>query len=177
MGHEIPAGLGLRMGRPEGEVFVVIGDGTYMMSNTELLTAVQEGLKITLVLIENGGYQCIRDLQLGKADVDFGNEFRSRQDGRLAGPYLTPDLAANVASFGVEVFEAADLEGVRDGLARARNATGPAALVCRVEPHRGLLGSDTWWDVGVAEVSGLDGTRAAADEHLETAARKQRFLY
>jgi TPP-dependent trihydroxycyclohexane-1,2-dione (THcHDO) dehydratase len=82
-----------------------------------------------------------------------------------------------VASFGVEVFEAADLEGVRDGLARARSATGPAALVCRVEPHRGLLGSDTWWDVGVAEVSSLDGTRAAADEHLETAARKQRFLY
>ncbi len=177
MGHELPASLGLRLGRPAGEVFVVIGDGTYMMSNTELLTAVQEGLKITLVLIENGGYQCIRDLQLGKADVDFGNEFRRREDGRLGGEYLTPDLAANVASFGVEVFTADDLDGVREGLAKARQARGPAAVVCRVERHRGLVGSDTWWDVGVAQASGLEGTRAVAEEHLETAARKQRFLY
>jgi 3D-(3,5/4)-trihydroxycyclohexane-1,2-dione acylhydrolase (decyclizing) len=177
MGHEIPAGLGLRMGRPEGEVFVVIGDGTYMMSNTELFTAVQDGLKITLLLIENHGYQCIRDLQVGKAEVDFGNEFRRREGDRLAGSYLTPDLAANVASFGVEVFTANDLGGVREALGRAREATGPAAVVCQVEPHRGLVGSETWWDVGVAEVSDLEGTRTAALEHLEEGARKQRFLY
>ncbi|MGV1050151.1 MAG: 3D-(3,5/4)-trihydroxycyclohexane-1,2-dione acylhydrolase (decyclizing) [Solirubrobacterales bacterium] len=177
MGHEIPAGLGLRLGRPEGEIFVAIGDGTYLMSNTELFTAVQEGLKITLVLIENHGYQCIRELQVGKAGVDFGNEFRSRQGDRLAGPYVAPDFAANVASFGVEVFEADDLDGLRAAFDGARAAPGPAAVICRVEPHRALVGSETWWDVGVAQASGLESTRAAAEEHLSTATARQRFLY
>jgi 3D-(3,5/4)-trihydroxycyclohexane-1,2-dione acylhydrolase (decyclizing) len=176
MGHELPAGLGLRMAREEGEVYVVIGDGTYLMANTELLTAVQEGLKITLVLLDNHGYQCIRALQVDKAGIDFGNEFRRRENGRLDGPYLPVDFAANVGSFGVEVFEADDLAAVGAALAKARTATGPAAVICRVEPHRRLVGSDAWWDVAVPQVSERAETRQAAARHLEEAGAKQRFL-
>ena len=77
MGHEIPAGLGYRIARPEAEcgIFVVIGDGTYLMGNSELVTAVQERLNVTVLVIDNGGYQAIRSLQVAKTGVAFGNEF------------------------------------------------------------------------------------------------------
>jgi 3D-(3,5/4)-trihydroxycyclohexane-1,2-dione acylhydrolase (decyclizing) len=92
MGFEIPAGLGVRMAQPEGEVYVFIGDGTYLMNPTELVTAIQEGLKVTVVLSENHGYQVIRQLQMGKAGRSFGNEFRKRDASkRLEGEYLTID--------------------------------------------------------------------------------------
>ena len=175
MGHEIPAGLGLRMGRQDGEVYVVIGDGTYLMGNTELVTAVQEQLKITLILIENHGYQCIRNLQLDKAGIDFGNEFRSRESDRLTGSYVQVDYVANIASFGVTVFEATSQDTLTEALRDARNVRGPVAIVCSVEPHRGLVGSETWWDVGVAETSSLAETREAAQRHL-SAGVAQRYL-
>ena len=91
MGYEIPAGLGVRMAQPQGEVFVFIGDGTYLMNPTELVTASQEGLKITLVISENHGFQCIRQLQMGRAGHSFGNEFRARdqKSKRLEGDFRT----------------------------------------------------------------------------------------
>jgi 3D-(3,5/4)-trihydroxycyclohexane-1,2-dione acylhydrolase (decyclizing) len=178
MGHEIPAGLGLRLGRPEGEVYVTIGDGTFLMGHsTELVTARQEGWKITLVLFVNHGFQCIRDLQLLKSGVDFGNEFRARgADGRLSGPTVEVDYAQNLASLGCGVHEVRDLEGVRSALQAAREADGPVAIVAHVEPHRGVIGSETWWDVGVAQVSQLSSTRDAVAEHL-TGVERQRVYY
>src|SRR5262249_14816913 len=96
MGYEIPAGLGVRLAQPEGagEVYVLIGDGTYLMNPTELVTALQEDLKITVVLSENHGYQCIRRLQMWRTGVGFGNEFRHRDPAtnRLEGEYLQIDL-------------------------------------------------------------------------------------
>jgi 3D-(3,5/4)-trihydroxycyclohexane-1,2-dione acylhydrolase (decyclizing) len=175
MGHELPAGLGLRMARPNGEVYVVIGDGTYLMGNTELVTAVQEQLKVTLILLDNHGYQCIRDLQIGKAGIDFGNEFRTRDDGRLTGDYVPVDYASNIAAFGVTVLRADDLDSVGEALDRVRELSGPAAIVCHVEPHRGVVGSDTWWDVGVAQTSEEAGTREAADRHV-AAGTGQRYF-
>jgi 3D-(3,5/4)-trihydroxycyclohexane-1,2-dione acylhydrolase (decyclizing) len=176
MGHEIPAGLGLRMARPDGEVYVVIGDGTYLMANTELVTAVQERLKITLIVIDNHGYQCIRALQVGKAGLDFGNEFRMRNGDGLSGGYLDVDYARNAESFGLEVFEADDVEVLRQALRAAREADGPTAIISRVEPHRALIGPETWWDVGVAQASGDAATQAAVREHL-AGSEQQRFLY
>ena len=82
MGYEIPAGLGVRMTQPEGEVYVIVGDGTYLMQPSELVTAVQEGLKITVVVMNNHGFQIIRRLQMGKAGISFGNEFRARDELR-----------------------------------------------------------------------------------------------
>ena len=101
MGHEIPAGLGVRLARPDaGEVYVLIGDGTYLMNPTELVTAVQDGIKVTVVVIENDGFQCIRDLQLRSSGKDFGNEFRRRSDAnRLDGDYIQLDLAAKAPGF------------------------------------------------------------------------------
>ena len=94
MAYEIPAGLGARMAQADGEIYVFIGDGTYLMNPTEIVTAAQEGLKITIVISENHGYQCIRGLQLARAGQSFGNEFRSRdkKTNRLEGEYLKIDL-------------------------------------------------------------------------------------
>jgi 3D-(3,5/4)-trihydroxycyclohexane-1,2-dione acylhydrolase (decyclizing) len=176
MGHEIPAGLGLRMGRPDGEIYVVIGDGTYLMANTELVTALQEGLKITLVLLDNHGYQCIRALQLDKAGQDFGNEFREREGDGLTGDWVPVDLAANAQSLGCTVFTAGDPEALTEALAAARQESGPTAIVCPVEPYRALVGSETFWDVAVAEASGDPQTVEVVEAH-QAAARSQRFYY
>jgi 3D-(3,5/4)-trihydroxycyclohexane-1,2-dione acylhydrolase (decyclizing) len=176
MGHEIPAGLGLRMGRPEGEVYVVIGDGTYLMANTELVTAAQEGLKITLVVLDNHGYQCIRALQLDKAGQDFGNEFRRREPDGLTGDWVEVDLAANARSLGCTTFEADDPAALAEALAAARRERGPVAIVCQVEPYRALVASETFWDVAVAEVSADAQTAAVAEAHRADAER-QRFYY
>jgi 3D-(3,5/4)-trihydroxycyclohexane-1,2-dione acylhydrolase (decyclizing) len=176
MGHEIPAGLGLRMARRDGEVYVVIGDGTYLMANTELVTAVQEGLKITLIVLDNHGYQCIRALQLDKAGQDFGNEFRSREQDGLTGDWVPVDFAANAQSYGLKVYEAGDPETLGDALSRARAEAGPAAIVCPVEPYRALVGSETFWDVAVAESSTDPRTSAVTEAHFE-GAKRQRFYY
>ena len=125
MGYEIPAGLGVRMAQPEGEVYVLIGDGTYLMNPTEIMTAVQEGLKITVVISENHGYQCIRRLQMWRTGVSFGNEFRQRDPAtnRLEGEYLRIDLARNAESFGARVWHVETPEQLRQALGEARDET------------------------------------------------------
>jgi 3D-(3,5/4)-trihydroxycyclohexane-1,2-dione acylhydrolase (decyclizing) len=168
MGHEIPAGIGARMGAPQaGEVFVVIGDGTYLMGHTELVTAIQEGLKITVILIENHGFQSIHALQRGRTGRSFGLEFRARkqQEGRLTGPFVPIDLAANAASYGCAVFTAKTPQELEQALLGAREQSAPAVIVVSVEPHRLTLDSKCWWDVGVAQVSTRQETQTAYFEH------------
>ena len=115
MGYEIPAGLGVRMSQPAGEVYVFIGDGTYLMNPTELVTSMQENLKLTVVISENHGFQSIRALQMLRAGRSFGNEFRSRdvEANLLEGSYLKIDFAQNAASFGARSWHVTTPEGVR----------------------------------------------------------------
>lgn len=112
MGYEIPAGLGQRLAQPRGEVYILIGDGTYLMQPTELVTAMQEGLKITVLLMNNHGFQIIRRLQMGRVGISFGNEFRARdrEADRLEGEYLDIDLAKNAESMGARVWSVATPE-------------------------------------------------------------------
>jgi 3D-(3,5/4)-trihydroxycyclohexane-1,2-dione acylhydrolase (decyclizing) len=169
MGGEIPAGLGVRMAREDaGEIHVLIGDGTYLMGNTsELVTARQEGLKLTVIVVENQGYQSIHGLQRARTGRSFGLEFRERSaDGTgLAGPYVEIDYAGNARSLGCAVFAASSIDQFRDALDAARAETRPVVIVVRVEPRRLLLDSDCWWDVGVAELSERAETRELAAEH------------
>jgi 3D-(3,5/4)-trihydroxycyclohexane-1,2-dione acylhydrolase (decyclizing) len=146
MGGEIPAALGVRMARPDAdEVYAVIGDGTFLMGSTgELVTARQEGLKLTLVVFVNGGYQSIHGLQLSRGERSFGLEFRDADER-----YLEVDYAANVRSLGCVAFDVDSSAGLRDALAAARDEAGPVAIVVHVEPRRLMLGSDCWWQVGV----------------------------
>ncbi len=179
MGYELPAALGVRMRQQKGEVYVLIGDGTYLMSPSELVTAAQEGLKVTVVLSENHGFQSIHNLQMNRAGHNFGTEFMERDaaTGRLEGRYVPIDLAANAASMGARTWRVTDEEELRAALVEAREETGPCVIVAETEPHHYLPGSEVWWDIAPAEVSS-DGVvkelRAAYDDEK---ARVQRFYY
>jgi 3D-(3,5/4)-trihydroxycyclohexane-1,2-dione acylhydrolase (decyclizing) len=157
MGHEIPAALGVRMAcGPQGEVYAVIGDGTYLMGSSELVTAVQEQLKITVLVIENHGYQSIHALQRARIGTSFGLEFRARSNGSrpgLRGPYVDIDLAANAASYGCDAYTASSLVELEQALSATAEGSRPAVIVAKVEPCRLMLDSRCWWDVGVPHVA------------------------
>lgn len=179
MAHEIPAGLGYRMARGSdgGSIFVVIGDGTYLMGNTELVTAVQEHLDVNVIVVENGGFQAIRALQVGKTGADFGNEFRERsaEDGRLTGPIVAVDYEANARSLGCATYRATSLDEFRTAVAAARSDSGPSVIVATVEPYRLLSPTECFWDVGIAQISGSEHMQTLAAAH-EAGRRQQRYF-
>lgn len=164
MGHELPAGIGLRMADPEaGEVLVVIGDGTYLMAPTELVTAADEGLRLTVVVLVNGGYRSIEALQLATVGEGFGTAFHGEVD-----------YVANAESLGCPAWEASTPDQLAAALERARAVDGPALVACHVEPRRLAAGGGAWWDLGVAEVAGSEEVRGRAAAQAAGRAR-QRF--
>ena len=179
MGYELPAGLGVRMSQPDGEVYVFIGDGTFLMNPTELVTAVQENLKVTVVISENRGYQCIRQLQMASSGEDFGNEFRIRdaETNRLSGDYVTLDLAKTAEGMGARTWVAKTTAEVCEAAREARSETGPCVIVAPTEPHHYAPGSEMWWDVAPAEVSGDAKTQELRKAYEESRRQRQRFHY
>ena len=188
MGYELPAALGVRLAQPEGEVISFIGDGTFLMNPTEIVTAMQEGLKITLVISQNHGFQVIRRLQMLRAGREFGNEFRAREGGaigdngdgalaggRLAGDYIPLDLAKVAEGLGATVYRAPTPDEVRAALAAARDASGPVVIVAETLPHVDLPGAGVWWDVAPAEVSDDELVRKLRAEYDADRERLQRY--
>ena len=182
MGHEIPAGLGARLGdrNPNGDVFVLIGDGTYYMQPTEIITAVQLREKFTVVIIDNRGHQCIWPLQAAKGgpDAEFGTQLRERDEktGRISGPVVEVDIAANAASMGAAAWTATTLDEFTKALAEAREVHDrPAVIVAQVEPWRYLTGSGAFWDVGVPMTSGRAGSVEGTKEHMKGRARQRYY--
>ncbi len=169
MGYEIPGGIGIRMAAPDRDVFVTVGDGSYLMMPTELVTAVQEGIKIIVVLLQNHGYASIGSLAESLGVQRFGTKYRYRNpaSGRLDGDILPVDLAANAASLGVTVLKASTLVELKEALATAK--ASPTAVLVYVETdleYQSPAG-DGWWDVPVAEVSELDFTQQARERYQD----------
>ncbi|MBA2513740.1 MAG: 3D-(3,5/4)-trihydroxycyclohexane-1,2-dione acylhydrolase (decyclizing), partial [Solirubrobacterales bacterium] len=178
MGHEIPAGLGVRMHDGDApEVFVVVGDGTYLMNPTELVTATQERLKLTVVLLDNGGYQSISRLALGSTGTSVGNERRHRgADGRLPdGDTVAVDFVANARSMGCGAVLAESREALRDALAAARAGEQTTVIVCPTAPDRPLPDSGAFWDLGVPEVAASVDVRDRSDAHRERARAQRHY--
>ena len=176
MGYEVAGGLGVKMAAPEREVYVLVGDGSWLMMSSELATAIQEGHKLLVVLIDNHGFASIGGLSGAVGSAGFGTEYRYRTaDGRLAGEHLPVDLAANAESLGACVLRVQDAAGLDAALRSARAMT--RAVVIHVEADRETrVGSyETWWDVPVAEVSEIESVRAAR-EGYETAREAERWL-
>jgi 3D-(3,5/4)-trihydroxycyclohexane-1,2-dione acylhydrolase (decyclizing) len=175
MGYEIPGGLGVKLADPEREVVVMVGDGSYLMMNSEIVTAVAEGIRITIVLIDNHGFQCIVGLQRAVGVSDFGNELRFRGKGSAAasGPYVPVDFQKHAEAMGAQAFFAATSAEVKEALARARQSDRVAVVVVPVDPEARMPGMGTWWDVPVAEVSEQERTRKTREAY-ETATKKQR---
>ena len=179
MGWELPAGLGMRMAQPEGEVYVFIGDGTYLMNPMELVTAMQENLKVTVVLSNNHGYQVIRRLQMWRAGRSFGNEFRmrDRKTQRLEGDYLEIDYAKNAESMGARAWQVETPEQLATALAEARGENRSCVIVVETEKHRYAPGGGVWWDVAPAEVTNDQVTKKIRKEYEQDRDRLQRFYY
>lgn len=179
MGYEIPAALGVRMAQSHGEVYVLIGDGTYLMNPTEIVTAAQEGLKITIVLIENHGFQCIRNLQMNKVGHSFGNEFRmrNRRTQRLDGDFVEIDFAKNAESMGARTWRVKTPEELRKALGEARDETRSCVIVAETEKYHFTPASGVWWDIAVAEVSHDPETQKARTTYEEDRNQLQEFHY
>src|SRR6266403_873914 len=175
MGYEIAGGLGAKLADPDREVVVMVGDGSYLMMNSEIVTAVAEGIRLTIVLVDNHGYQCILGLQRAVGVSDFGNELRFRGDGEAAptGSYVPVDFPKHAESMGARAFFATTSAEVKKSLAEARQADRIAVVVVQVDPESRMPGMGTWWDVPVAEVSVAEGTRKKRESY-EAATRNQR---
>jgi 3D-(3,5/4)-trihydroxycyclohexane-1,2-dione acylhydrolase (decyclizing) len=180
MGYEIPAGLGVRLAVPDRGKRVVsfVGDGTFLMAPTELVTAAQERLPVTVVISENHGYQVIHRLQMVRAGREFGNEFRYR-DGRLClvdghtegkpagldGEYLQVDLVQIARGLGAHAVRATTAAEVREALAGTRDHDGPVVIVIPTIPRADLPPAGVWWDVAPAEVSDQDSVARLRAEY------------
>ncbi len=175
MGYEIPAGLGVKLAEPGREVVVMIGDGSYLMLNAEIVTAVAEGLKVTILVLDNHGYQCIVGLQRAVGVPEFGNELRFRDTGRnrLTGPYVPVDFRAHAEAMGALALFARTPAELKDALARAREADRVTVIVVPVEPEKRVPGFEGWWDVPVAAVSGQQGVRTAREEYEQAGAAQR----
>ena len=177
MGYELPAGVGVRMAQQEDEVYVYIGDGTFVLNPGELVTALQEGMKITVVISENHGFQSIQRLQLWRHGRRFGNEFRARTNGRLEGDYIELDLARTAEGLGAAAWRVETPEEFRGALDAARGERRTCVIVAETEPQRYLPGSDVWWDVAPAEVSGEHEVTERRAEYERERNELQRFYY
>jgi 3D-(3,5/4)-trihydroxycyclohexane-1,2-dione acylhydrolase (decyclizing) len=178
MGYEIAGGLGVRLACPDRDVFVLVGDGSYLMMATELATAVQEGIKIITVLVQNHGFASIGSLSESLGSQRFGTRYRYRdpKTGRLDGKKLPIDLAANAASFGLEVIKASTATEFADAVKAAKAAAESVVIYVETDPLIGSPDSESWWDVPVSETSTLDSTRDARQTYEQHKATQRLFV-
>jgi 3D-(3,5/4)-trihydroxycyclohexane-1,2-dione acylhydrolase (decyclizing) len=179
MGYEIPAGLGVKLAEPERDVVVAIGDGTYLMLNSEIVTAVAEGIRITVVVFDNHGYQCIKDLAASVGvTTQFGNELRFRDPvrNRLEGGYVPIDFAKHAEAMGaIGIFATTEAE-LRAALAAAKDANRITVIHVPVSPEKRAPGYEGWWDVPVAAASAQGEVRVARERYEKAVARQRREL-
>ena len=171
MGYEVAGGLGAKMACPDRDVFVLVGDGSYLMMATELVTAVQEGVKLIVVLVQNHGFASIGSLSESLGSQRFGTSYRYRTaDGRLDGAKLPVDLAANAASLGAEVIRVNTAAEFTDAVKVAKANDVTTVIHVETDSLINAPSSESWWDVPVSEVSELDSTRTARQTYEQNKA-------
>jgi 3D-(3,5/4)-trihydroxycyclohexane-1,2-dione acylhydrolase (decyclizing) len=178
MGYEIAGGLGAKMASPDREVYVLVGDGSYLMMASELVTAVQEHIKLIVVLVDNHGFASIGGLSESIGSQRFGTSYRYRDPatGRLDGDVLPVDLAANAQSLGARVLRARGIEDLRAALDEARAQPGTVVVHIETDPAVPAPDSRSWWDVPVAQASGLASTRQARREYEKAKSGQRHYL-
>jgi 3D-(3,5/4)-trihydroxycyclohexane-1,2-dione acylhydrolase (decyclizing) len=183
MGYEIAGGMGVKMAAPEREVYVLVGDGSYLMLPGELVTAVQLGVKLTIVIVDNHGYNSIGALSRSVGLDGFGTQYRYAQNGKpvLDGDsdppaHLPLDLAANAASLGAVAIRANTIAELRKALEQAKHEEVTTVIVVEVDRYEGVPGYESWWDVPVAEISDRAEVRSVRAEYDDARRAERRFL-
>ncbi|MYT71395.1 MULTISPECIES: 3D-(3,5/4)-trihydroxycyclohexane-1,2-dione acylhydrolase (decyclizing) [unclassified Streptomyces] len=180
MGYEIPAALGVALAAPGRPVWALVGDGTYLMNPTELVTAVQENVPVKIVILQNHGYASIGGLSATVGAEGFGTQYRyPGPEGPCSGAPLPVDLAANAASLGLDVHRAKTVRELREALAAARAATRPTCVYVETETADTVSGpppAQAWWDVPVAETADRPSTVKAREEYDRHVTARRRHL-
>ncbi len=183
MGYEIPGGLGVKLADPSREVYVMIGDGSYLMMSSEIVTAIQEGMKLTIVLVDNAGFASIGGLSRSVGSEGFGTLYRYRRDGTLgldgedgAGDRLPVDLGANAASLGAALIRANTIEELDAALAEARRLQETVVVYVATDRYQGVPSYECWWDVPVAAVSESESVREARREYERMRERQRDYV-
>lgn len=177
MGYELNASLGVRLAAPNREVYALVGDAGYMMLNSELATAIAEGIKVNIILFDNMTNGCINNLEIGHGQGSYGTElrFRNPKTGQLDGGFVPVDFAMNAASFGLKTYKVKTAEELKAALEDAKKQNVSTLIDCKVLPKSMVHGYGNWWRVGVAQVSTMDEVNRVQRErmipHLD-AARK-----
>ncbi|QIM67733.1 3D-(3,5/4)-trihydroxycyclohexane-1,2-dione acylhydrolase (decyclizing) [Mannheimia granulomatis] len=177
MGYEVSAAVGVKIARPEQEVYALLGDGSYLMAHTELVTSIQEGKKINVVLFDNMANGCINNLQIGNGMDSFGTEFRFRntQSNQLNGGLVPIDFAKNAEAYGCKTYRVTNEAELRAALADAKKQTVSTLIDIKVLPKTMAHGYGCWWHVGVAEVSESERIQQARARSQEQLAKARKY--
>lgn len=178
MGYEIAGGLGVKLAAPEREVYVMVGDGSYLMMSSEIVTSIQEGYKLTIVLVDNHGFSSIGGLSQSVGSEGFGTHYRFRdpETGQLDGQVLPVDYAANARSMGAVVYEAEDLPSLVQALEQAQGEERTTVIVIETDPEQRVPGYESWWDVPVAEVAEDEQVEQAYAEYKQALPNERHLL-
>jgi 3D-(3,5/4)-trihydroxycyclohexane-1,2-dione acylhydrolase (decyclizing) len=183
MGYEIAGGLGMKMADPEREVYVMCGDGSYLMMNSEIVTSIQEGHKLTIVLVDNSGFSSIGALSRSVGSEGFGTHYRYRKNGSIGldseekpGDVLPVDLATNAESLGAHVMRTTSVDELRGALKEAKAVNRTVVIHIPVDRYEGVPDYESFWDVPVAEVSEMETVVAARKEYAENRKAERRYL-
>lgn len=168
MGYEVAGALGAKLAEPSKEVYAMVGDGSYQMLHSELVTSLQENKKINVLLFDNSGFGCINNLQMGNGMGSFGTEFRYRnqETRKLNGAIMKIDFAASAAGYGVKTYQVTSIEQLQEALKDAKKQTVSTLIDIKVLPKTMTNGYDSWWHVGVAEVSNNQSVQAAYEDKI-----------
>ena len=178
MGYEIAGGLGVKMAAPEREVYVMVGDGSYLMLSSDIVTSIQEDYKLNIILLNNHGYASIGGLSQSVGSQGFGTRYlyRDPETGQLEGERLEVDYAANARSLGAKVYEASDIASLMKALKSAEEQSRTCVIVVETDREQRVPGYESWWDVAVAEVSEMESVRAARKQYEEAVKKERNFL-
>ena len=176
MGYEIAGGLGIKMADPGREVYVLVGDGSYLMMAQEIVTSNQEGYKLNIIVLDNHGFSSIGGLSRSCGSGGFGTEYRYRSNGDLAGDIIPVDFVSNAASLGAIAVRATTREELRDAVVAMRSHSRTSVVVVEVDLNQRVLGYESWWDVPIAEVSEMPSVRAAHAAYVESR-QKERYFF
>jgi len=176
MGYECAAGIGAKIACPDREIYVMVGDGNYLMMNSEIVTSIQEKIKVTIILLNNNGFGSIGALSQSIGSQRFGTKYRYRDEktGLLTGDTLPVDFAQNARSLGAYVIEATDIKSLKNALYEAKKQAITTVITIETDLCKGVPGY-AWWEVAVAEVAEIDSVKKAYQSYVESK-KKQRYL-
>lgn len=177
MGYECAAGIGAKMACPDREIYVMVGDGNYLMMNNEIVTSIQEGIKFIIILLNNNGFASIGSLSESIGSQRFGTKYRYRDEktGELTGNVLSVDFAQNARSLGAHVIEANDIVSLKKALAEAKAQTTTTVITIETDLYKGIPGY-AWWEVAVAEVAEIETVKRAYQSYIENKKKQRYFL-